>query len=156
MNKLSSILSPDRILVDCAITSKKRALELLSKLLTEDLEHDIDYQDLLAAFVKRENLGSTVIGKGIAIPHARLAEISEAYAAIIKLYEPITYDDQEEPVDLLIGIILPENNSELSLNVLKAFASKLKNPDCYNKIQASNDAHTLYQIFTQDDETITS
>lgn len=146
MTKIQNILSPERVLVDCHIASKKRALELLSKLIAEDL-HDapIKPQDILEGFLARERLGSTVITEGIAVPHTRLAGIDKPIGAFIKLHEPIHFDNHDDHhIDLIFGLVMPENNRQEHISVLSCLAECFQ---CQSRIAKIRAAHTIDDIY---------
>lgn len=138
------LFSLSRIIVDCHLHSKKRSLELLSKLLTEESELDqqIVFTDLLA----REKLGSTVICPGVALPHTRIENIQQPMAALLRLYEPINYDDQEEPVQLLIALLLPEHDKQQSLDTLAEVVSLLRNTDLLSQLMSAPNAESLLPL----------
>lgn len=152
MNQLATLLHEDQVLIDCHIKSKKRALELLSKLITEELEgEDLDFQDVLTAFIEREKLGSTTLGHGVALPHARFTQLSQPYAAVIRLYNPINYDDQDDPVQLLVGLIMPDNESlqEQNLLSLKAIVEQLRDPEKLKQLMSLESHAEVFKLLTQ-------
>ena len=126
MSELSQVFSSDLIIIDCHIQSKKKALELLSKLIAEKCEPPISFEQIFLTLVEREKLGSTCLGHGIAIPHARIEGLSKPIGAVIHLFEEINFDDEAGPVKLLLGLALPADNKQLSLNTLAALVAKLK------------------------------
>lgn len=146
MTKIQDILSPHRVLVDCHISSKKRALELLSKMIAEDLNLEgVTHQDILHGFLARERLGSTVITKGIAVPHTRLAQVERPIGAFIKLHEPIAFDNHDEHnVSMLFGLVMPENNKQEHISVLSCLAECFQ---CQTRIAQLNDTHGIEEAY---------
>ncbi len=142
-----TLFSLDRLIIDCHLKSKKRSLELLSKLLTEEPELELDQQQVFADLLAREKLGNTVICPGVALPHARIEGLAAPIAALLRLYEPINYDDQEEPVQLLIGLLLPAQDKQLSLDTLACVVSFLRNPEQFALLmQAQNPEQLLKSL----------
>jgi len=112
-----SLLSPDRIACKQDINSKKRAFEMLAKLLAT-AQSQVDHDEIFDALINREKLGCTALGNGVSIPHARLP-IAHPRAAILSLNEGIQLDaPDKKPVNVLIGILMPEEVSEDDSNML--------------------------------------
>lgn len=90
MPHLTPYLSRERTHVVDDINSKKRVLQLLSELFSHDLpEH---HDDIYDALIKREKIGSTALGRGIAIPHARISGVSTPMLAVLRLKNSIEFD----------------------------------------------------------------
>lgn len=106
-----SLLSPDRIACKQEFNSKKRAFEMLAKLLVT-AQSQVSQDEVFDALINREKLGCTALGNGVSIPHARLP-IARPRAAILSLNEGISLDaPDKKPVNVLIGILMPEEVSE--------------------------------------------
>ena len=109
---ISDILTPERILCHVRATSKKRVLEYFSKLLAQETSSLTSY-DVFEGLLGRERLGSTAIGKGVAIPHARVDECNVTLAAFLQLEHGIDFDSiDHKPVDLLFALMVPENSTK--------------------------------------------
>ena len=134
MIELSELLDPSRIRCQCDIRSKKRALQTLAELLgvsltdmldssdDEDSQSDMDIFD---ALVTRERLGSTALGHGIALPHSRLAQIEEPIAAMITLSEGVDFEAADnQPVDILVALLVPEHCNDEHLKILASLAKR--------------------------------
>ena len=138
MIELSQLLDPSRIGCHCDVRSKKKALQTLAELLSDSLaiadEEDSvedDKQDphsdinIFDALLARERLGSTSLGHGVALPHSRLADIDEPIAALITLEKGVDYEAvDDEPVDMLIGLLVPEVCNDEHLQILSALAKR--------------------------------
>lgn len=145
MSKISIVLSAERIIVGCEVKSKKKALETISHLLTDDgTVGDIDVHDLLGKFFEREKLGSMAIGHGVALPHIRLPNITQPVAALVILDQPIIYDEQSEPVDIILGLLMPEANNQDNLEFLKDLAQHLKQSSVRQQLREAEDNTYLY------------
>ena len=92
---IEDILSTSHILTDCHIASKKKALEIISKLIAEVLP-GISSQTILEGFNAREKLGCTVITPGIAVPHTRIHGVQKPIGAFLSLHETINYDCHDQ------------------------------------------------------------
>lgn len=126
--KITSLLSPDRIVCCDDIASKKRLLEHLSELLCKSSPL-LSQQAVFDALVNREKLGSTGLGRGVAIPHGRMAALEEPVCAFIKVDTPVDFDaSDDQPVDLVFCLLVPEDSTEAHLQVLSTIAEIFSNP----------------------------
>src|SRR5690606_30491664 len=109
----------------------------------------ISSNQLYDALIAREQLGSTGLGNGIAIPHCRVADCSRTIGALVKLERPIDFDAIDgKPVDLLFFLLVPENTVEGHLQVLRMLAERFGNPDFCARLRAAQDDAQLYQAAT--------
>lgn len=137
--KLAEVLDPSRIQLDQTLTSKKRVLEDIAKLLGsgESLSDTAIFNALLA----REKLGSTGLGHGVAIPHGRIAETDSTIGAFIRLRHGIDYDAHDgQSVDLVFGLIVPQAATEAHLKLLAQVAEKFSEEDFCAKIRSAKTA----------------
>ena len=128
---ITSLLSPDRVVCCDDIASKKRLLEQLSELLSKS-SPQLSQQVIFDALVNREKLGSTGLGKGVAIPPGRMAALVEPLCAFIKVKTPVDFDSSDgQPVDLVFCLLVPEDSTEEHLQVLSTIAEIFSNqPVC--------------------------
>ncbi len=142
-------LSQTRIGFKQKISSKKKAIENLSKLIANDC-NQIQAFEVFDGMIERERLGSTGVGHGVAIPHCRLSNVVQAQLAMILLHEPINYDSfDKEPVDLIIGLITPEDATDDHLALLSMLAEQLSNDGFRSQLRACQSADELYNTFVQ-------
>jgi PTS system nitrogen regulatory IIA component len=144
---LSSILTDERI--DCAsdARSKKRALEALANLLAEG-EDAIGQSAAFNALIGRERLGSTAVGHGVAIPHGRLDGLEGVRGAFLRLSEPVDFEAPDgEPVDLLIGLLVPADCGDEHLAVLATIAERVTDPELLQRLRSSDDAGSIMTTF---------
>ncbi len=143
MNRLSSILPPAQVLVSLDATSKKRAFEEAG-LLFEAL-HGLSRALVTDSLFARERLGSTGLGHGVAIPHGRIKGLKSPMAAVFQLASPIGFDaPDEQPVVLLIFLLVPEAATQKHLEILSEIAELLSDAPLREKIKASADAVELH------------
>jgi PTS system nitrogen regulatory IIA component len=127
MSRLTRLLSPDKVVVDLSVTSKKRLFEQMG-LLFENL-HGIERGRVFDSLFARERLGSTGLGEGVAIPHGRIKGLREARAALVRLAAPIPFDAPDgKPVNLLIFLLVPEHATDEHLEILSEVAELLSDP----------------------------
>ena len=143
MKHISDLLSVDRINVDADVHSKKKALEKLASLLSDE---QIDQDDILAAMIAREKVGSTGLGDNVAIPHCRVANCSAPRTALLTLREAIDFDALDgDNVDILWALIVPENATQEHLDLLAVIAGYLGDAQGREAIRGCEDAQQLYQ-----------
>ena len=145
MNRLASILPPAQVLVSLDATSKKRAFEEAG-LLFEGL-HGLSRALVTDSLFARERLGSTGLGHGVAIPHGRIKGLKSPMAAVFQLASPIGFDaPDEQPVVLLIFLLVPEAATQKHLEILSEFAELLSDATLREKIKSSADAAELHSM----------
>ncbi len=119
---ISALLSPQSIFLDTEITSKKKLLQLIANIVADrtQLSESTIYNNLL----NRERLGSTGLGQGFAVPHARLDNLDKTLACFFRLKEAVNFEAPDNrPVDLVFTIIIPEEATEEHLVILSSLAS---------------------------------
>ena len=125
---ITELLEPERIVCCANAGSKKRVLEKLAALLA-GATSQITQNDIFDALINREKLGSTGLGKGVAIPHGRMASLTVPLCAFIKIDEPVEFDASDgQAVDLIFALLVPEDSTEEHLQVLSTIAEIFSNP----------------------------
>jgi nitrogen PTS system EIIA component len=123
------MLSPElineaRIGQGLEISSKKRLLETLAELLANDHPR-LTTESVFERLLERERLGSTGLGHGVALPHARLKDVSQVIGAFVQTVRGVDYDAADgEPVDLAFALLVPETATEEHLQLLAYLASR--------------------------------
>ncbi len=141
-----SILSPDSVVCGASARSKKHALDLLSQLLA-DAAVGVGAAEIFESLVSRERLGCTALGDAVAIPHGRVAGIDRNVGAFLKLHEPVDFDAPDgEPVDLIFGLLVPEDCSEAGLNDLRQLAARLSDGQLQRQLRHARDAQSLFGL----------
>ncbi|MFP5344958.1 MAG: PTS sugar transporter subunit IIA [Gammaproteobacteria bacterium] len=146
--KLTDFLTPARIADGARAGSKKRALEMLSELLTHgtDLTPGEAYESLLA----RERLGGTGLGHGVAIPHGRLKHAGPMLGAFVHLLKAVDYDaPDKQPVDLLFALLVPEQSSEEHLQALALLAEMLRDKMLREELRQAKSGAELFDLLTR-------
>lgn len=147
--QLADIIDPERVVCGVEMASKKRALEKLSDIIAKGLT-DTSAPEVFECLLARERLGSTGLGKGIAIPHARLKKGRMAVAAFMKLKKGVDYDAPDrQPVDLLCALLVPPESNAEHLEVLATLSEMFSQPEVREKLRAATSNQELYQIITQ-------
>lgn len=120
---LASILSPDRVVVALPVTSKKKLLENMTGLLLHG-NPSLNENTVLQILTERERLGSTGIGKGVALPHGRVPGLDHTIGAFATLEQAVDFDAvDKQPVTMAFALLVPENATQQHLQVLAHLAA---------------------------------
>ncbi|MGU3464465.1 PTS sugar transporter subunit IIA [Methylobacterium sp. C33D] len=141
------ILAPSDALVGLRAAGKGALLEELARRAAGAL--GLAPETILAALIRRETLGSTGVGDGVALPHARLEAIARPYGILTRLRDPIDFDAVDDrPVDLVVLLLLPTAAEGEALNALACVARRLRDPGAAAAMRGARDAAALYAAAT--------
>ena len=142
---ISALLSPDRIFIDADISSKKRLLEFIANAVAT--QFNLPQSALFNNLLDRERLGSTGLGKGFAIPHARLVNLDTTIACFIRLDQPVNFEAPDnQPVDLVFAIIIPENATDEHLKILSSLAKIFSQSEICEAIRNAGSGEEVARI----------
>ena len=143
---ISELIKPECVICCPEVGSKKRLLEDISELLAK-IAPQLSRNEIFESLINREKLGSTGLGKGVAIPHGRMAALDRAVCAFIKLETPVDFDSADErPVDMVFALLVPENSTEEHLQILSTIAELFSNEAfCASMRQCTSD-ECVYQL----------
>jgi len=145
MNRLAAILPAAQVLVGVDATSKKRAFEEAGLLF--ESQQGLSRALITDSLFARERLGSTGLGHGVAIPHGRIKGLKTPMAAVFQLARPIGFDaPDEQPVVLLIFLLVPEAATQKHLEILSEIAELLSNTALREQLKACTDATQLHSL----------
>jgi nitrogen PTS system EIIA component len=145
MNRLAAILPVAQVLVHVEATSKKRAFEEAG-LLFENL-HGLSRAQVTDSLFSRERLGSTGLGHGVAIPHGRIKGLKAPMAAVFQLAQAIGFDaPDEQAVNLLIFLLVPEAATQKHLEILSEIAEMLSDAPLRASMGTSATAEELHGL----------
>jgi PTS system nitrogen regulatory IIA component len=148
---VADILSAGSVLCNAQARSKKHCLEILSELLVRPYP-DLPVDEVFEKLIERERLGCTSLELGVAFPHCRVSSIDEASAAMIKLATPIDFDAADgEPVDLIFGLIVPEEITAAHYDNIREIADMLRSQDWRVDARKANKSSDLYAVITNSD-----
>jgi PTS system nitrogen regulatory IIA component len=142
---ISTLLSPQKIFIDTEVTSKKKLLELIANVVADrsHLGQSVIYNSLL----NRERLGSTGLGQGFAVPHARVPDLDKTLGCFFRLKEPVNFEAPDNlPVDLVFTIIIPQEATEEHLLILSALAKIFSREDVCNAIRVASSKEEIETI----------
>ena len=141
--KISDLLSPTDVMMDVRATSKRALLQEFGAKAATNLGLPVD--QVAPLLLKREDLGSTGIGKGVAIPHVRLPDVQEPYGLLARLRQPIEFDAIDgRAVDIVFVLLLPANAESAQLGALALVARTLRPPENLVRLRSAKTASELY------------
>ena len=141
---LQEIIMPDGVLCNASARSKKHCLEILSELLIRN-NPALASDDIFECLISRERLGCTSLDKGAAFPHCRVGGIENSIAALIKLSEPVEFDSPDgEPVDIVLGMMLPEDIDDTHRAEIKLITDVLADLELRDRLRQMNSSSDLY------------
>ena len=144
--QLEDILTPERCYCNVEGVSKKRLLKTVS----ESIEKNVGYLDantVFDALMAREQLGSTGLGNGIAIPHCKVPECKEILGCIVTLEKPIDFDAVDSnPVDLLFVLIVPDEQSDAHVQALSQVAQLFDDENFCFILRNTHDGEDIFNV----------
>lgn len=149
-----TLFHANSVLCDLHVSSKKQLFqEMAAKLLETDAlkASGVAPRDIVAAALERERLGSTGVGTGVALPHARIDGINQVHAVFARLETAIDYDAiDERPVDLVALLLAPTDAGGAHLRALAKVSRALRRQDMRQRLRAAPNAESLFTILTEE------
>lgn len=110
-----------------------------------DDKSSVSEMGILDAFISRERLGNTCLDFGVALPHSRIGVIEKPIAALITLAEPIDFNaSDDQKIDLILGLLVPEECNDEHLQILAKMAKRFSNADFRAQVRLQTDPEALY------------
>jgi len=146
--EISDLITVDSVEANLRVTSKKQALQELSRRAAELTgQHERAIFDVL---MERERLGTTGVGHGIAIPHGKLASLDRLYGMFARLETPVDFQSiDEQPVDLVFLLLAPETAGADHLKALARVSRLLRDASMCEKLRGGDTRDALYALLTQ-------
>ena len=145
---LFDLLKPEAVKVITNVSSKKRLMQNLAEH-TETI-YGIDSNSALQALLERESLGSTGVGQGVALPHARIWDLPAVSGVFMLLEKPIDFGAVDrQPVDVVFCLFAPEAAGVEHLKALAVVSRTLREPSICAKLRANPDTAKIYAILTE-------
>lgn len=150
----SALFSADTMICDLAVTSPKQLFrEITQKLIASHglAAKGVVCRDVVSAATERERLGSTGVGNGVALPHARMEGMDRVVAAFVRLAEPLGFDAVDgRPVDLVCFLLAPADCGGAHLRALARVSRLLRRPETRQRLRAAPNSEALYAILADD------
>ncbi len=139
---ISDLLSPTDVMIDVPAANKRPLLLELAAKAAAGL--GLPVETIASSLLRREELGSTGIGRGVAIPHARLPDLQRPFGLLAKLKQPVEFDAIDgKPVDIVFALLLPAAVENEALAALALVARTLRSPEKLARLRAAKDTSEL-------------
>ncbi len=146
--ELSKLLMPGAVRIVGQLTSKKRLFQELGEIASQ--AYGLNAAVAIDGLQERESLGPTGVGHGIALPHARLEDLSKIVGVFIRLEKPLDYDSVDrQPVDLVFGLFAPKDSGVDHLKALALVSRTMRDQAIVTKLRANSDPGKLHAILTE-------
>jgi PTS system nitrogen regulatory IIA component len=146
--ELSRLLKPGAVRVVSHLTSKKRLFQELGEVAAQ--AYGLNAGVAVDGLQERESLGPTGVGHGIALPHARLEDLSGIVGVFLRLEKAVDFDSVDrQPVDLVFGLFAPKDSGVDHLKALALVSRTMRDPAVCAKLRANTDPAKLHAILTE-------
>jgi PTS system nitrogen regulatory IIA component len=145
MMALSDLLPPDGVVTNLSASSRKQVIQSLAELAVRFC--DAYTRDIVDAVLERERLGSTGVGDGVAIPHARVEGVDRVFGVFARLKTPVDFDAIDgRPTDLIVMLLAPEDSSAEHLKALARISRLFRREDMRERLRGAADSDALNAI----------
>jgi PTS system nitrogen regulatory IIA component len=142
---IGDFLSPNDAIPDIRARDKTLLLKELCARAAAALK--LDAEGISGEIFKREELGSTGVGGGVAIPHARVQGLKTPFGVLARLRKPIDFNAIDgQPVDIVFLLLLPAALAGEQLNALASVARRLRDPDAVHALRSAPDSGTMHRV----------
>jgi nitrogen PTS system EIIA component len=146
--KISDFLAPVNVMLEVRASDKVSLLRQLSSQAAAEV--GLDPNEVSTQIAKREELGSTGVGSGVALPHARLAGLTAPFGFLVRLRRGIDFEAiDDQPVDIIFLLLLPESADGEQLNALACVARALRNTETLDRIREAADSEAAFQAINE-------
>ena len=150
--QIADLLTPESVIPVLAATSKKQALQELAHAAAQ--RTGVPERQIFDVLLERERLGTTGVGRGVAIPHGKLPGLDRIYGVFARTEHKIDFDAIDgEPVDLLFLLLAPEGAGADHLKALARVSRLLRDPATCAKLRSARDGRALYAVLTAEPQT---
>ncbi len=152
---IGELLVRDGIVLKSGASSKRQALHVVATAAAQAM--GLDEIRIFDALMEREALGSTGLGSGVAVPHARLAGLDRVKAVFVRLDTPVAYDAVDDrPVDLMFALFAPPRDGAEHLRALAAVSRALRSPELREQLRQARTHDAIHALFVSDAEVPTA
>lgn len=149
--EIAELLTPRSVIAQLRAGNKKQALQEIAR--RAGAATGVAERRIYDVLSERERLGTTGIGRGVAIPHGKLEELTQIYGLFARLDRPISFEAiDDQPVDLLFVLLAPENAGAEHLRALARISRLLRDRTACEKLRGTDNADALYALLTEGPE----
>lgn len=146
------LVNADNISHQDNAASKKRVLENLSHMLASNTPA-ANAEKVFQVLLERERLGSTGLGRGVAIPHARVPGLPHTIGAMMTLKKPVEYEASDgQPIDIVFGLLVPDESTDHHLQHLSRLVTLFRDAEVCEKIRNAPDADAIFELLLSIDD----
>ncbi|CAL1690635.1 Nitrogen regulatory protein [Brevundimonas subvibrioides] len=146
---IGELLVRDGIVLKSGASSKRQALHSVAATAAQCV--GIDESVIFDALMEREVLGSTGLGSGVAVPHARLPGLGGVRAVFVRLDTPVAYDALDDrPVDLMFALFAPPSSGADHLRALAAVSRAMRSPELREQLRQARTVDAVHALFVRD------
>ena len=146
LNTIANYLSPEDILLDVDVPGKRKLFDFVGRHM--ELEHALPLKSIALGLSRREQVGSTGLGQGVAIPHARVEHLTRMVVAYLRLKSAIYFDaPDDKPVSDIVVLLAPKQAAEEHLKVLADAAQMFSDRNFRARLQECGDALEVKRLF---------
>lgn len=144
---IGDLLDPGAVALRAGAPGKRQALSMVADVAGRVLGVDADA--VLEGLIEREAAGSTGVGEGVAIPHARVDGLDRVRAVVVRLDTPVAFDAlDDKPVDLLVALFAPRDANAQHLRALARVARMMRQPDLRAALRQARSADAIHVLLT--------
>ncbi len=146
---LEDLLSPQGVIYNLRVKCKREALQALAEQASGLIDRPAS--DILSTLMEREQLGSTGVGDGVALPHGKMEGLSKIVGVMARPETPVSFDAlDDQPVDLVFMLLAPSNATAAHLKALAKVSRLFRDADSRDALRGAKSAEALFAIATAD------
>ncbi|MFY8208940.1 MAG: PTS IIA-like nitrogen regulatory protein PtsN [Caulobacter sp.] len=146
---IGDLLEPGAVALRASAPGKRQALSMVADVAGRVL--GVDPEAALDGLIERESAGSTGVGEGVAIPHARLDGLDRVRAVVVRLDAPVAFDAlDDKPVDLLVALFAPREANAQHLRALARVARMMRQPEVRASVRQARSADAIHVLLTDE------
>ena len=147
---IEKMITKHSVLLDLEVKNKKQLLEDLSKNIASIIEEE--EREIFNILLEREKLGTTGIGRGVAVPHGKLPKLEKIHLLFARTKKPIEYGSEDkQSVDLFFLLLAPEESGADHLQALSEISKIARNREMRKALRAAKDIEEIIKIFQSAD-----
>ena len=152
---IAQLLAADGVVLRSGASSKRQALHTVADTAARAL--GLNEDRVLESLLEREALGSTGLGSGVAVPHARVEGLERVVAVFVRLDTPVAYDAMDDrPVDLIFALFAPPSDGAEHLRALAAVSRALRSSEMRQQLRQARTADAIRALFVKDEAPATA
>jgi PTS system nitrogen regulatory IIA component len=146
---IGELLDRSAISLRVSAANKRKVLAVIAEIAARNF--GLDAGDVLDALTEREMAGSTGVGHGVAVPHARLEDLQRMRGVFVRLEHPVEFESvDDQPVDLLFALFAPKNAGAEHLRALARVSRLLRQADLREQLRKARTADAVHALLVQE------